>query len=383
MKLRLSNIGALPDIDLSIEGLTVITGINSTGKSTLLKSVYCAFQPSHGFEDAKTVESAANLRSIIQNGLGIGSWSMDSTVDQLLKQAKSIDDARLSEKDRETLVLIEALLDGRRDREFYQMRVEDAIRSEFGSLSQMVNLRKGGHARVSIDSREGSCGFKADSDSVSWDGPVGRLPDIIYYDSPFVLDGQWVKPVLRDHRDVLSLMLHQNGRHDTLQAMLNRSKRKRFDSLMDGVIEGELTEGASGYVTRDGIKVDIRNMAAGMKVFTILRALADKGYLGGGCVLLLDEPEIHLHPLWINILAGVIAALVADMGVKVVMTTHNPQLLMALEGEIADHGVHADFYNLSRKEGGIEFAGPLDDLQAVYAEMVGPVSDAGSRFLEV
>ena len=71
------------------------------------------------------------------------------------------------------------------------------------------------------------------------------------------------------------------------------------------------------------------------KVDAALKALSDKGHLETGTVLLLDEPESHMHPEHINILAEVITVMVTDLRVRVVMTTCSPQLLMAIEGCIA------------------------------------------------
>ena len=75
------------------------------------------------------------------------------------------------------------------------------------------------------------------------------------------------------------------------------------------------------------------------------------------------------------------AVIVKDIGAKVVMTTHSPQLLMAMEGVIEDYDIHADCYDLMMGQDGIEFSGPLLDLQPVYGRMAKPISEAGSRFL--
>lgn len=380
MRMSFSNVGSLPDMELDIDDLTVVTGVNGTGKSTLLKSIYCILQPSYGFEARKIQESITTLQSIIQNSLGIGAFRLDDSVEMLLERAKSIDSDRIGRVDLERLQFVEALLKGDRDTNFYETCVDEAVRVEFGSRLQMVNLRSDGIAKVGITHRLQEFRCDIDADGVHWDGSTGPLPDVIYYDSPFVLDPTFPVPV-RNHRDMLSALLHDKGRQDPIQAMMGRAKRETFDFLVAEVIEGEISDASTAIVTRDGVKIDMRNVAAGMKVFAILRTLVDRGYLNNDCVLLLDEPEIHLHPKWINILAEVIAVMVSDMGVKVVMTTHNPQLLMAVEGASEDHGIQTSYYDLSPDLDGNVFPGPLSDLQPVYARMAGPISDAGARFM--
>lgn len=381
MKVKMSGIGALPDLNIALNGLTVITGMNGTGKSTLLKAIYSVFQPSYAFESKKIVESIDLLREIIQSSLGLGAYSLNSGVDELMKQAKSIPDNRINDDDIQTRTFIEDLLNGKKNQEFYEMMIKRGIEIEFGSLSQFTNLRKGGKAIMEIVCRTGNCKCEVDSDNTRWDGATGRLPNIIYYDTPFVMDQPVSIPIMDDHRMILSKMIHDKG-PNTILKTIGHSNRKNFDDAMTRVVGGNFTTGAKSYITPDGVEIDIRNMAAGMKVFAIMRILLEKRYLNSDSILLLDEPEIHLHPSWINILANAVVALTKDIGVKVVMTTHNPQLLMAIESVSKTSGVHTDYYNLSRNGNEISFNDVSEDLQPVYAEMAKPVIEVSERFLE-
>ncbi len=40
MKIEMGGIGVLPDISMNLDGMIVITGVDGTGKSTILKAVY-------------------------------------------------------------------------------------------------------------------------------------------------------------------------------------------------------------------------------------------------------------------------------------------------------------------------------------------------------
>lgn len=54
---------------------------------------------------------------------------------------------------------------------------------------------------------------------------------------------------------------------------------------------------------------EIGNLSMGIKAFTIIRTLLEKGEIHEKDVMVLDEPEIHLHPEWQLIYAELIVLL--------------------------------------------------------------------------
>ena len=47
MRLELHNVGCIGDADIRLDGITVLTGYNSTGKSTVLKAAYVLLSSQH------------------------------------------------------------------------------------------------------------------------------------------------------------------------------------------------------------------------------------------------------------------------------------------------------------------------------------------------
>ena len=126
--------------------------------------------------------------------------------------------------------------------------------------------------------------------------------------------------------------------------------------------------------------MNVRNAAAGAKVFAIIRKLVDNGAITSGSILMLDEPEVQLHPLWINMLAECLRIMVHKMGVRIILTTHSPQLLMALESDAKKDGM-TRFYHLAKdNDGSVSFDDVTDNLKPVYDEMASPIQDIASRF---
>ncbi|WP_026523784.1 AAA family ATPase [Butyrivibrio sp. MB2005] len=80
-----------------------------------------------------------------------------------------------------------------------------------------------------------------------------------------------------------------------------------------------------------GSKLDVRNLAAGSKLFAIIRQLLLKGQLDNKTLLIMDEPDDHLHPEWQVLLAEVLALLNKELGVKILLTTHSTNLVYGFE----------------------------------------------------
>ena len=119
-----------------------------------------------------------------------------------------------------------------------------------------------------------------------------------------------------------------------------------------------IREGGNAEVTR------VENLSMGMKSLALLRMMVLRGALSRQDVLILDEPEVHLHPAY---------------ELTVLVTTHSPYFLKALDiysrkGEIADK---TTFYH-SRFEpqtGGCVFDDCRGDLNKIYQSLYEPYAE--------
>ena len=72
-------------------------------------------------------------------------------------------------------------------------------------------------------------------------------------------------------------------------------------------------------------------MSAGLKSFTILKRLVENGNLEEKGIIILDEPEIHLHPEWQVLFAELIVLLQKEFEMHILLTTHSPYFLKAIQ----------------------------------------------------
>lgn len=84
------------------------------------------------------------------------------------------------------------------------------------------------------------------------------------------------------------------------------------------------------YHRRDGADFDLNECATGIKSLAILNILHDKGWLDAETLLIIDEPEAHLHPQWIVEYARILLLLSQRLRVRIVMTSHSPDMVNAI-----------------------------------------------------
>jgi predicted ATPase len=96
------------------------------------------------------------------------------------------------------------------------------------------------------------------------------------------------------------------------------------------------------HVQENGKELPIKNTASGLKSLSWLYLMIKYDLLGE--VLLLDEPEVNLHPAYLNQLAAFLGELIHS-GVKFYLSTHSDFLLEAVNKNIKAGEFKADVWN--------------------------------------
>lgn len=129
---------------------------------------------------------------------------------------------------------------------------------------------------------------------------------------------------------------------------------------------------------KKGIEKNITgfNIASGVKSFGILQRLLEGGFIHSGSMLIIDEPEVHLHPEWQMKYAKIIVELVKS-GVPVLINTHSPSMLEALltlaKLEELDDSLVKVYFGEVKDPEGATFTDVTDDVGIVFSAMSYPV----------
>ena len=124
-------------------------------------------------------------------------------------------------------------------------------------------------------------------------------------------------------------------------------------TIMGGNIKESEFIGDLHYVSADGeIDIPIKYAATGLKTFAYLYCLIENGHITPETVLIIDEPEVHLHPKWVVEFARILMHLHKQVGVKILLASHDPDMVAALQsiGEKEELGEKLNFYIAKRSE---------------------------------
>lgn len=118
----------------------------------------------------------------------------------------------------------------------------------------------------------------------------------------------------------------------------------------------------------------VKNLSTGFKTFAILKTLLQNGTIGYQGTIILDEPEIHLHPEWQLLFAELIVLLQKEFGVHILLNTHSPYFLNAIEVYSAKYGVDDQCkYYLAVSKNDISYMEDVTgNIEKIYSELAKP-----------
>lgn len=121
--------------------------------------------------------------------------------------------------------------------------------------------------------------------------------------------------------------------------------------------------------------VSFHNLSTGLKSFVVLKMLLEKGALKEKDVIILDEPEIHLHPQWQIAYAELIILLQKQFDLSVIVTTHSPYFMDAINLFSCKYGTDSrvNYYLASNIDNTVKMDLVTGNIGAIYKKMSSPI----------
>ncbi len=289
MELQLKNIGMIKEANVKIDGLTVIAGENDTGKSTVAKALYCIFEGLPDVLDthygAKTYEERFPL--IIES-------IFKEKYENIFDEEKSSISIFLGNGKTSYLGNATTFGDGLQDLEVLREDLDKYITNMYFIETPLVwSFQEMFQSSELVESY-----MKSRKQNIEMHYPF-LLKDL-YFNLSTKLDSSYIP---------------------------NGAKEKLLE-----IMKGEFKEDDNGifHFHKNNKILNLFNVATGIKSFGILQVLLDNNRLTATSLIILDEPEVHLHPKWQLKMAEIIVELVQN-GVKVLVNSHSPYMIEALK----------------------------------------------------
>ena len=403
MNLELKNIGLIKNAKLALNGISLIAAENNTGKSTIGKSLFDLIFSTNNFktkflEDLKRrFSDTFSMYEILASGnkegdnfRNIRKRFFDTLYNQLSNENIVIKDfeniflemeniiKKIEKRDKARVLNFKSLFKNEESLSIEKLRnvldykkiiksvFEESFNEEFES----------GISNVFLEKKESFIAFKDDNNALievtfkddkvndfDFKSEIIRKYNVIYIESPVLLD--YIENIISSkNMNFLDIEIQSNNKVNPKLSTLYdfiTSKRK-FDNILgkkssyEKILENIKRE-ISGDMEYDkklkkllykknGKEFDIKNIATGIKSFGILELLLKNERLDEKTILIIDEPEVHLHPKWQIRYAELLTLISKSLKVKILLNSHSPYFIRALSiyGKKYEYQDYINFY---------------------------------------
>ena len=388
VELSVENFKAVKKADIALNGITVVSGINGCGKSSLSQLLYYSFYYANHFNEIvdsvlndellryvevlrqieREVNGLTSVNSIILRHVSVADkMKYLQYVESLFTSFLSYRDFVYSQKDEDIMNsfkrivrIIKNMFDDSLDdldkllglfyeeiETLFDVALRDKEKRHYFLLHDYLDsYLKGIYPQKWVIREYGVSFAGGETKSVPL---LHYIKRVAYIDTPMITGSQLIGG--RDYWMKLSTLLNDNS-----QIGEKVSLYKNLTQIMKGeplVEKDDIRNPKLSYKRDDGKIFDLKDCATGIKSFSILQLLLKNGFLQKDTLLIIDEPEADLHPQWIVEYARMIVLLHKEIGVKFFVASHSTDMISAIRYIAAKEEVQdkLNFYLAEDSEG--------------------------------
>ncbi|MCL1902025.1 MAG: AAA family ATPase [Alphaproteobacteria bacterium] len=401
MQITLKNVGAIQSAAVSLNGLAVIAGPNESGKTTVGKTLYTVIK---ALKEHRGISSQDKIRSIRQSFVEISSivsktgispfdglelfgsknsinsrektdlseflykitMARDTVPDELesvlqdekLNKAMEIVDIyrdilsnNLSENNKElALRYIDGIVSLIKAEPTFAESFKAGLLKMYRDIfsGQITNIYTNETSEVSINEGlkykipAGLGVFEMEDIDEQMAKQAIFFTDATFIESPLIIQYGIASNYSPHYWKDLIKKLRNKPESDKISSLLNNEIHKLFTNEIKGELDYNANE-KDFVITKPNAKpkLAVNNAASGTKEFGILQRMARLELFSGANLIILDEPENHLHTAWQVKLAEIIIKLVKN-GISILITSHSPDFIQTLRIEADKEKLDSD-----------------------------------------
>ena len=416
MEIFIKNIGKVKEANIKIDGITVIAGENDTGKSTISKSLFTVFNSFYNI-DKKITEQQKDIikftiarnfpynlelvKSITLNDIFGDTFNINQLVNDIIKNFEiyKYDDINLKNKIVENFKKYDLNLTKDDDINEIIEKIKEILNipnaeTEKSIINKNLNVEFNKQINNIFSDEEGIIEIEIKDKKIKLEIFENEIKNIektceisinteaLYLDDPFIIDSNFYNN-LSNHKEFLRYRLFSEieDKTNNIGKIIITKKLENIYKKLNSICSGYMIE--SNKNTNDfsyrfnNKELDIKNLSAGLKTFVILKTLLEKGILEENGVIILDEPEIHLHPAWQIIFAELIVLIQKEFNMHILLNSHSPYFLNAIEIYAEKHNIkeRCNFYSAYLSGQFSEFKDVTDNIEEIYYKLARPFQD--------
>ena len=367
--ISVKDIRAIKEAEVELNGITVLSGENGCGKTTLAKLLYGFIKTSINFDEVlleffyeKLTTSNELLRDFIPKEqkkiidselddylyLSSNSTNSEDYISNIIlpkiktiRQKYEENEFNLSDTAFSRLLKLYA----RRVRKFEAENVIDLL-NDYESFMQSVQqeileLKTSRNLKIFNSMFSAYFGENTDKWNYSFKEYDSSLIDkksktvtfqksfseVIYVDVPTVFDNYRIltnKTPLNELRRILVKNDSIPG-NNPIAAIIEETLKGKISRKED------VFSRIFMYTAKNGQSIPLSQAASGLKCFAVLERLFANGSLNEDSLLIVDEPEVHLHPKWIVEYARVLVSIQKYLHTTILIASHNPDMISAIK----------------------------------------------------
>lgn len=418
LNIKISDYNSIGKADINVDGITVLAGPNGCGKSTLSRWVFYFLNVSKQFKSLLTKDCQLELDTLRKNMDSIFSYfgnekgkDMGKSMEKVIVNIPTLTSSQVEEAFNKYAEAFSSMLLSLDERN------QKTVENDFYFSQAFANMEKLGKYPKDASWEEKVRYLK------------DRLVSVVVYWLQYIDDSMVAKDLYRLQqyvRDVYgeqdempqTLQLTDNGAelipfaaHDCFRPSMSFDNVCYVDSPMSATtattdklwmeLQQTLKKGNANItndakfilkyiaqkiggkttVEKDSLgfeselfyyegdrKMSLAKAATGVKTFAYIERLIENGTLTNRTLLLIDEPEAHLHPQWIVEYARVLVMLHKRIGVTIMVASHNPDMVAAIRevSEAEGIGNKTRFYLAEERDGRYDYRDLKQDISDIF-----------------
>lgn len=434
MRLKLKNIAIVEEAEIELDSISVIAGYNGTGKSSISKALYAVLSTNSDLQKKIENERKKSLEHLLYQGfsklfisleeINNSRFALNSLLifcGDLSKRIASfvIQYGRDYEKIKK---IINELLNGytnlkigedffqiakkeiegvynKKDVEYCAFLFKKSIDNIFNHQVQNLYSEQNGEIVFEYSNECIYIREKCEINKLDCDIEYGLCDNRAFYLEPrhfldylnqcedeeeIIFSSSTEKNVISNYEYVCKMLKSDiKMQNDFILEEYEQIEdaSKIVDKIFEDVVNGKLVYENGTFLYKEkgqSQSIHISNIASGLKNILVIQRLIKNGSLRKGDILIIDEPEVNLHPKWQVMFAEVLVLLSKEMSIKILINSHSPYFIRAIECKMAKYEVlnKGKFYLMQEgKNNGFRAEDVTDNVEKIYKDLYEPLEE--------